>query len=110
MKIFNAKTVIAAVCVVAAGFGGMKAYSNANQSQTDMLLAENIEALSCSEAQDQYDQTRQCPYSSSDDCTYTKCDGTPDTKSSATNQYDHSNEYKDEHAEADAANDARNDY
>ena len=110
MKIFNAKTVIAAVCVVAAGFGGMKAYSNANQSQTDMLLAENIEALSCSEAQDQYDQTRQCPYSSSDDCTYTKCDGTPDTFSGHTSQYDHSKAYKEEHAEADAANDARHDY
>lgn len=40
------KTAIAAVCVVAAGMGGMKAYNAANQSETDMLLAENVEALS----------------------------------------------------------------
>lgn len=40
------KTAIAAVCVVAAGFGGVKAYNAANQSESDMLLAENIEALS----------------------------------------------------------------
>lgn len=46
MKFFNVKTAIAAVCVVAAGFGGMKAYNAANQSDTDFLLAENVEALS----------------------------------------------------------------
>lgn len=46
MKILNVKTAIAAVCVVAAGFSGMKAYNVANQSEADMLLAENIEALS----------------------------------------------------------------
>lgn len=40
------KTAIAAVCVVAAGMGGMKAYNAANQSEADMLLAENVEALS----------------------------------------------------------------
>ena len=40
------KTAIAAVCVVAAGMGGMKAYNTANQSETDMFLAENVEALS----------------------------------------------------------------
>ena len=40
------KTVIAAVCVVAAGMGGMKAYNAANQSEADMLLSENVEALS----------------------------------------------------------------
>ena len=40
------KTVIAAVCVVAAGMGGMKAYNVANQSEADMLLSENVEALS----------------------------------------------------------------
>lgn len=39
------KTAIAAVCVVAAGYGGMKAYNAANQSETDLLLAENVEAL-----------------------------------------------------------------
>lgn len=40
------KTAVAAVCVVAAGMGGLKAYNVANQSQADMLLAENVEALS----------------------------------------------------------------
>lgn len=40
------KTAFAAVCVVAAGVSGMKAYNVANQSQTNMLLAENVEALS----------------------------------------------------------------
>ena len=37
---------VAAVCVVAAGVSGMKAYNVANQSQAEMLLAENIDALS----------------------------------------------------------------
>ena len=40
------KTAVAAVCVVAAGMGGLKAYNTANQSKADMLLAENVEALS----------------------------------------------------------------
>lgn len=39
------KMAVAAVCVVAAGMGGMKAYNAANQSEADMLLAENVEAL-----------------------------------------------------------------
>lgn len=40
------KTMVAAICVVAAGMGGFKAYSFANQAQADMLLAENVDALS----------------------------------------------------------------
>ena len=40
------KMAVAAVCVVAAGMGGMKAYSAANQSEANILLAENVEALS----------------------------------------------------------------
>lgn len=40
------KTTVAAVCVVAAGMGGLKAYNAANQSEADLLLAENVEALS----------------------------------------------------------------
>lgn len=40
------KTAFAAVCVVAAGLGGLKAYNAANQSQVDMLLAQNVEAIS----------------------------------------------------------------
>ena len=46
------KTAIAAVCVVAAGMGGMKAYNTANQSQADMLLAENVDALSAGDGAD----------------------------------------------------------
>lgn len=52
MKFFNVKTAIAAVCVVAAGFGGVKAYNAANQSEADLLLAENVEALSAGEGKD----------------------------------------------------------
>lgn len=40
------KTAVAVICVVAAGMGGLRAYNVANQSQADMLLAENVEALS----------------------------------------------------------------
>lgn len=40
------KTMVAVVCVAAAGMGGFKAYNAANQSEADMLLAENVEALS----------------------------------------------------------------
>lgn len=40
------KTAFAAVCVVAAGLGGLKAYNYSTQSQANMLLAENIDALS----------------------------------------------------------------
>ena len=45
------KAIVAAVCVVAAGMGGMKAYNAGNQSESNMLLAENVEALSQSEYQ-----------------------------------------------------------
>lgn len=44
------KMAVAAVCVVTAGVGGMNAYDAANQSETDMLFAENVEALSSGEA------------------------------------------------------------
>jgi hypothetical protein len=43
------KLALASVCVVAAGFGGMKTYNAANQSEADLLLSENVEALSSSE-------------------------------------------------------------
>ena len=36
------KTMVAAVCVVAAGMGGMKAYNAGNQSEANMLLSENV--------------------------------------------------------------------
>ena len=44
------KLALASVCVVTAGFGGMKAYNAANQSEADLLLSENVEALSSSES------------------------------------------------------------
>lgn len=43
------KLALASVCVVAAGFGGMKAYNAANPSEAD-LLSENVEALSGGES------------------------------------------------------------
>lgn len=46
MKKNAMKTMVATVCVVAAGMGGIKAYNAGNQSEVNMLLAENIEALS----------------------------------------------------------------
>lgn len=48
------KMAVAAVCVVAAGMSGMKAYNAANQSEADMLLSENVEALSAGDGQDSY--------------------------------------------------------
>jgi len=41
---------VATVCVVAAGMGSMKAYNADNLSEADMLLAENVEALSARES------------------------------------------------------------
>lgn len=43
------KTMVATVCVVATGMGCMKAYNAGNQSDANVLLAENVEALSQSE-------------------------------------------------------------
>lgn len=40
------KTMVAAVCVVIAGMGGTKAYNAGNQSETNMILSENVDALS----------------------------------------------------------------
>ena len=75
------KTVVAAVCVVIAGMGGFKAYNVVNQSEAYMLFAENVEALSVDEQQDQND----CSDPSSDDCTYTDSDGNPHTRCGYTN-------------------------
>ena len=58
------KAMIAAVCVVAAGMGGMKAYNAGNQSETNVLLAENVEALS----QGEVIVDRLCMYSPGDKC------------------------------------------
>lgn len=46
MKLKFLKTTFATACVVAAGMGCFKAYNASNQSESSMLLAENVEALS----------------------------------------------------------------
>ena len=48
------KMAVAAVCVVAAGMGGMKAYNATNQSEANMLLTENVEALSMGDCYSAY--------------------------------------------------------
>lgn len=40
------KTMVAVVCVIATGMEGMKAYNASNHSEADLLLLENVEALS----------------------------------------------------------------
>ena len=52
------KMAVAAVCVVAAGVSGMKAYNAANQSEANMLLSENVEAISAGD----WDSGSGCPY------------------------------------------------
>ena len=63
------KTMVAAVCVVAAGMGGMKAYNAGNQSEANMLLSENVEALS---EGDYYRETcnAHCTYSPGKNCCF----------------------------------------
>ena len=72
------KMAFAAVCVVAAGLSGMKAYNTANQSEVDMLLTENVEALSSGDYRSTCDAS--CTYSPGNRCaipvgnTYWGCD------------------------------------
>lgn len=63
------KTMVATVCVVAAGMGGVKAYNADNLSDTSMLLAENVEALSQG---DYYRETcnAHCIYSPGKNCCF----------------------------------------
>ena len=49
MKKIVFKTMVAVVCVVAAGMGSLKAYNAANQAESNMLFTENVEALAGSE-------------------------------------------------------------
>ncbi len=53
------KMAFAAVCIVAAGVSGMKAYDAVIQSESSMLLTENVEALS---AGDYGGPDEECPY------------------------------------------------
>ena len=46
MKKKSIKSAFAIACVAVASVSGIKAYNVANQSQTNMLLMENVEALS----------------------------------------------------------------
>jgi len=73
------KMSVAAVCVVAAGVIGMKAYNVADQAKVNMLLAQNVDALSAGDyietelaEQEQWDFNNiiatMCPYSSSHTC------------------------------------------
>ena len=70
---------VAAVSVVAAGVIGMKAYNVADQAKVNMLLAQNVDALSAGDyietelaEQEQWDLNNiiatMCPYSSSHTC------------------------------------------
>lgn len=45
----SVKTVLFSLCVFFVGFTGFKAYNAGNQSEVNMLLAENVEALSWNE-------------------------------------------------------------
>lgn len=47
------KTAFAAVCVIAAGLGGLKAYNVTNLSKAEMLLAQNVDALSAGDDLDE---------------------------------------------------------
>lgn len=63
------KTAIAAVCVVAAGMGGMKAYNAANQSGVYMFIAENVEALTAGESLGDCVES-QCGFGAYESCYY----------------------------------------
>lgn len=79
------KTAIAAVCVVAAGMGGMKAYNVATQSQADLLLAENIDALSDGDSSGSSVQIPCIPTGNANDtCTWTAIDASGNSKSVTT--------------------------
>lgn len=75
------KMAAAAICVVAAGMGGFNAYNVANQSTADLLLADNVEALSAGDSDEPGDTSsdfdfetaamiRQCPFTSDISCSY----------------------------------------
>lgn len=66
MKKKSLKTVIAAVCVVAAGMGTYKAYNTTNESEGNMLLAENVEALSQGDIMNYYCAATANPQSTCD--------------------------------------------
>lgn len=63
------KTMVAAVCAVAAGMGGMKAYNVSNLSEADMLFAENVEALSQGDDPKSI-CTAHCNYDVNNDCLF----------------------------------------
>ena len=87
------KTAIAAVCVVAAGMGGMKAYNVATQSQADLLLAENIDALSDGDSGGSGNSGVQIPCvptgNVNDTCTFTVIDASGNSKDVTTPGYVH---------------------
>lgn len=63
------KTMVAAVCVVASVMGGMKAYNAEKQSEMNILLAENVEALSLGDDAGSICAAH-CTYSPGNDCLF----------------------------------------
>ena len=63
------KTMLAAVCVVAAGVGGFKAYNAVNQPGMYMFIAENVEALTAGESEGDCVMS-QCAFGGYDVCYY----------------------------------------
>ena len=63
------KTMLAAVCVVAAGVGGFKAYNAVNQPGMYMFIAGNVEALTAGESEGDCIES-QCGFGSYQVCYY----------------------------------------
>lgn len=63
------KTMLAAVCVVAAGVGGFKAYNAVNQPGMYMFIAGNVEALTAGESEGDCIKS-QCGFGSYQVCYY----------------------------------------
>lgn len=63
------KTMLAAVCMVAAGVGGSKAYNAVNQPGVYMFIAENVEALTAGESLGDCVES-QCGFGAYESCYY----------------------------------------
>lgn len=63
------KTMLAAVCMVAAGAGGFKAYNAVNQPGVYMFIAENVEALTAGESLGDCVES-ECGFGAYDSCYY----------------------------------------
>ena len=63
------KTMLAAVCMVATGVGGFKAYNAVNQPGVYMFIAENVEALTAGESLGDCVES-QCGFGAYESCYY----------------------------------------